>query len=227
MVGSNWDQALLLKLNTIAGGHAYIYDFADNALFRGFPIFFSLVALWFADDDGKRRSRILAGLAGVCIATVLSVWCQFHVQVHTRPLIDAALHLKTVELRGSTWDRTSSFPSDTATLFFGLVTVILLEKRLVGLLCFLWTVFVIAIPRVAFGLHYPSDIIGSLILGPACVLFFSKLPYPRLLIERMLLALKDRMYAVHALFFIFLAEASNLFRSLEEIGKDLVKLLHS
>src|SRR5690348_4499535 len=99
MVGSNWDQALLLKLNTIAGGHAYIYDFADNALFRGFPIFFSLVALWFADDDGKRRSRILAGLAGVCIATVLSVWCQFHVQVHTRPLIDAALHLKTVELR--------------------------------------------------------------------------------------------------------------------------------
>lgn len=94
------DQELLLKLNTLAGAHTALYDdFADNPLFRGLPIFFSLVALWFVDDCGKRRSRMLAGLVGVCIATVLSLWFQFNVAIHTRPLIDAAIHLKAVEPR--------------------------------------------------------------------------------------------------------------------------------
>ena len=38
---------------------------------------------------------------------------------------------------------------------------------------------------------------------------------------------EGRMYVVHALLFIFLAEASNLFLSLEAIGKYLVQILHS
>jgi undecaprenyl-diphosphatase len=38
---------------------------------------------------------------------------------------------------------------------------------------------------------------------------------------------EGRMYIVHALLFVFLAEASNLFLSLEALGKELVKLLHS
>jgi undecaprenyl-diphosphatase len=168
-----------------------------------------------------------AGLLGVCVATVLSVWCQVHLNVHTRPLIDTALQLKGIDdLRWTRWDRASSFPSDTGTLFFGLVAVVFLENRLVGLLCLVWVAVVVAIPRIAFGLHYPSDMIGSLIWGPACVLFFSKLPYARALLERALFVLKGRMYLVHALLFVFLAETSNVFQSLQAIGMNFVKMLH-
>src|SRR5262245_26579781 len=95
MIGGNWDLELLLALNSLVGSKGlYIWGLADNALLRGFPIFFVLVALWFSGDCRKRRSRMLAGLLAVCLATVLSVWLQFHIVTHTRPLLDPALPLK-------------------------------------------------------------------------------------------------------------------------------------
>ena len=121
--------------------------------------------------------------------------------------------------------RTGSFPSDTATLFFALATVILIENRLVGLIGFLWVAAIIAAPRVAFGWHYPSDIIGSLLLGPALVLLFDKIPYPRMLFERLLMLFEGRMYLVHATYFVVLAEASNVFLSLQHVGKAVARML--
>jgi hypothetical protein len=44
-VGSSWDRDLLVWLNSFAANHAYYaWELADNSLFRGFPIFFSLIA---------------------------------------------------------------------------------------------------------------------------------------------------------------------------------------
>jgi hypothetical protein len=43
----------------------------------------------------------------------------------------------------------------------------------------------------------------------------------------MLTLFGSRMYFVHALLFVFLADAFNLFQSLQILGKDLVKVLHS
>jgi membrane-associated phospholipid phosphatase len=220
------DKEILLVLNTFGGGNKDIWAFANNSLFRGFPLFFTLAALWFSGGDRERRGRMLAGLLAVCLATIFSVWSQFHIAVHTRPILDSALQLETV-IPPWTWDRTSSFPSDTATLFFGLAAVVFVEKRLVGLFCFVWVAAIIAIPRVIFGFHYASDIIGSLVLGPACVFLFADSPHLRGLFERALMWFENRMYVVHALLFVFLAEASDLFLSLQALGKELVRLLHS
>jgi membrane-associated phospholipid phosphatase len=220
------DKEILQTLNSFAGNNTHLWKLANNSLFRGFPLFFSLPALWFSGDHRERRGRMLAGLLAVCLATILSVWLQFHVAIHTRPILDPALHLETV-IPPWTWDRMSSFPSDTATLFFGLAAVVFVEERFVGLFCFVWVAVIIAIPRVIFGFHYASDIIGSLALALACVFIFARSPYPRRLFERALTLFEGRMYIVHALFFVFLAEASNLFLSLEALGKELVRLLHS
>jgi membrane-associated phospholipid phosphatase len=226
MISGDWDRELLLTLNSLVGhdGPHRVWGLASNALLRGFPIFFPLVALWFSGDSIKRRSRMLVALLAACLATVLSVWLQFHLVTHTRPILDPALHLTIVD-RGPIWDRTGSFPSDTATLFFALATVILLENRLVGLICFLWVAAIIAAPRVAFGWHYPSDIIGSLILGPGFVLLFDRIPYLRMLFERLLMLFEGCMYLIHALLFVVLADASNLFSSLQHVGKTLVRML--
>jgi membrane-associated phospholipid phosphatase len=220
------DKEILLTLNSFGGGNKDLWEFANNSLFRGFPLFFSLCALWFSGGDRERRARMLAGLLAVSLATILSVWSQFHIAVHTRPILDSALHLDTV-VAPWTWDRTSSFPSDTATLFFALAAVVFVEKRLVGLFCFIWVATVIAIPRVIFGFHYASDIIGSLVLGSACVFLFADSAHLRSLFERALMWFENRMYVVHALLFVFLAEASDLFLSLQALGKELVRLLHS
>jgi undecaprenyl-diphosphatase len=219
------DKEILLTLNAFGGGNQHLWALAYNSLFRGFPLFFSISALWFSVDQPERRSRILAGLLAACLATVLSVWLQFHVEVHTRPILDSALHLETVITRRP-WDRTSSFPSDTATLFFALAAVVFVEKRLVGLFCFIWVVATVAIPRIIVGLHYPSDIVGSFVLGSISVFIFAKSPYPRKLFERALIRSEGHMYVVHALFVVFLTEASALFDSLQNLGKELVQLIH-
>jgi len=227
-MSGNLDQGLLLALNSVAEGNMIVWKLANNALFRGFPIFFAVVALWFVVDCRRRRSRMLVGLFAVCVATILSLWLQFHLTVHVRPILDQALPLKVAEPQWRTfWDHTGSFPSDTATLFFALAAVVFLENRLVGFFCFLWVTGIIAIPRIVFGWHYPSDIIGSFILGSGCVFSFNKVPYLRMLIERMLTLFEGHMYIVHALLFLFLAEASNLFLSLQEIGKYLAQMSHS
>lgn len=222
-VGGIWDRGLLLWLNSFAAGHRYVWQLANNSFFRGFPVFFSLGALWFASDSRERRSRMLAGFLATCVATVLSVWMQFHLATHTRPLLDPALPLSFAAPSWD-WDRRDSFPSDTSTLFFALATVIFLENRLVGLFCLLWVAVIVAVPRVIFGWHYPTDIAGSLFLGLACVLLFNTAPYLRTLFERTLILFERRMYIVHALVLIFLIEASDLFLSLQSLGKTLVQL---
>ena len=197
-----------------------MWELANNPLFRGFPVFFSLVALWFADDSRERRSRMLAGLLATCVAIGLSLWIQFHLATHTRPLLDPAIPLNIAEPGWSLdWDRRDSFPSDTATLYFALATVIFLENRLVGPFCLLWVAVIIAVPRVIFGWHYPTDIVGSLVLGLACVPLFNTIPYLRMLFERTLIQFESRMYIVHALVFIFLMEAFETFLSLQKLLK--------
>jgi membrane-associated phospholipid phosphatase len=226
-LGGIWDRDLLLWLNSFApSSNLYVWEVGNNREFRGLPITFSLVALWFAGDSRERRSRMLVGFFAVCLATLLSVWIQFHLATHTRPLLDPALPLNIVDQRWSLdWDHRDSFPSDTATLFFALATVIFLESRLVGLFCFLWVAAIIAVPRVIFGWHYPTDIVGSLALGTGIVVLFTAIPYPRLLFERMLILFEDHMYIIHALLFVFLSEVSDLFFSFQKLGKNLVQLL--
>jgi membrane-associated phospholipid phosphatase len=227
MIGGNADTEILLTLNSLVGKDALLDKLLvalfTNALIRGFPIFFCLIALWFSVDCIKRRSRILVGLLATCITTVLSVWLQYHLTPHIRPLIDPALHLNIIDPKWLTnWDRQGSFPSDTATLFFSLVAIIFLENRLVGCLCFLWALPTIGVIRVIVGWHYPSDIIGGLVLGAGGVYLFNKIPYLETLIERALKLFERRMYIVHALVFIFLADAYTLFHGLQGI-KFLVK----
>jgi membrane-associated phospholipid phosphatase len=224
IIVTNLDQELLLALNSLAVSKTmyFWWGLGSNGLVREFAILCPLVALWFAGDCKERRSRMLAGLLGVCLATLLSVWSQHHFNVHTRPFLDAALPLKVVKPEWvNFWDRSSSFPSDTATMFFGLAAVVFRENRWVGLFCFFWATAIIAIPRVAFGWHYPSDIVGSAVLGPGFVFFFQRISYLRIWIERVLSFFDKRMYLIHAMLFVFIAEASNLFSGLRAIASYL------
>lgn len=225
MVSWNWDIDILLTFNSFAEpDRLALWELAGNPIFRGFPVFFAFIALWFFDECSRRRGRMLAGLLAVCLATVISVWTQFQFATHTRPILDPSLHLKIADPRWALgWDRSASFPSDTSTLFFALVMVIFVENRFVGSLCFLWVVLVVALPRVIFGWHYPSDIIGALFLGAGCVVVFNILPFLEALFERALIFVKPRMYFVHALLFVLLADAFNLFQGLQQLGKSLVR----
>jgi len=232
MLSSNLDLHLLLELNSMVPHNALGYKIVNsmgsnslNSLYRGFPVFFYMVVLWFSREDHKRRSRMLIGLLATCLAIVMSLWMQYHLATHIRPFLDPSLHLLGINPNNTLgWNHLNSFPSDSATLFFSLATVIFLESRIAGGIAFLWSLVTIGIARVATGWHYPSDIAGGLLLGIACVYLLTRIRPLSSFFERLLLRYQPRMYIVHALVFFWLAEAYTLFSGLRGLYNGFVMI---
>jgi len=151
-----------------------------------------------------------------------SVWLQYHVHIHTRPFLDQTLPMILDSRMAENWDHLGSFPSDTATLYFSLITIIFLESPLVGGIALLWSSVTGGVVRIAVGNHYPSDILGALVLGPGCVYLIAKNRYILMFFDRILNVFQSTEYILNGLFFIFLAEAYDLFPGLQSIVKGLI-----
>ena len=73
----------------------------------------------------------------------------------------------------------SSMPSDHAALAFALATVAWFGSRRLGAAAFLWAALVVCMPRLYFGYHYLSDLVGGAFIGVAAVWFAARVPLPR------------------------------------------------
>jgi undecaprenyl-diphosphatase len=132
--------------------------------------------LWFKNSGSQGRVRLLIGVATAVAAALLSRAIQFSLPFHARPLFDAALHLKLAhDIFPGSISRWSSFPSDHATICFGLATAILCHHLKLGSLMFAWTMVLCAC-RVALGLHYATDILAGAVLGIIAVALSQQIP---------------------------------------------------
>jgi undecaprenyl-diphosphatase len=133
----------------------------------------------------------------------------------------AALHFQIPhgeDLRLLGW---SAFPSDHATLFFGLATGIFFISRPLGWVAFSWVTVVIAFPALYLGIHWPTDIIAGAFLGAAFV-HIAKIPAVR----NSIAPFAARSYHQYpgiffAILFLWSYEVTNLF----EDGRRLLRLL--
>ena len=162
------DLTLYKYLNGLAYHHDGFEDllryFAQDAEY----FFIGLLALLFL-ARGKWASRnarhgvIAAGLSAALalgIAHVISaLWDR------PRPYVAHA----TVSHLFVTASGDPSFPSDHATAAFAIAVSILLRSRRIGLLALAMAV-VLAVARVAVGVHYPSDVVGGALIGTSVAL---------------------------------------------------------
>jgi undecaprenyl-diphosphatase len=176
---NRFDAGIIQSLNHFAhksavADHA-IALVADNMLLTGALMMSVFWWAWFRDNETEARQRrlvvsaILLAAFGLFVARGLAILLPFRL----RPLWEPSLQFQVpygVDTQTLlTW---SSFPSDHAVFFFVLATAMFFLSRRLGIAAFAYVFFVVCLPRVYMGLHYPSDIlVGALLgIGIACLL---------------------------------------------------------
>jgi undecaprenyl-diphosphatase len=119
-----------------------------------------LAAVWLLSRQaGRTRQAVLVGCVAAVAAIALGLLLE-HVLARPRPFV--ALEFAPLVPHAAD----SSFPSDHTLTGVALVGALLWRAPLAGSALVLWALFVGAC-RVAAGLHYPSDILGSAVLALA------------------------------------------------------------
>lgn len=162
------DKAVLTFLNGFLIRHDAIedpllqYETRSQLIFAGI-----LIALFFvARHERRADARRAAVAAAVSSALALTIGLLIsNVVERPRPFIadPTGVHLFAKHAADS------GFPSDHATVAFAIATAIFLrDRRWGGVVCAL--ALLVAIGRVAIGVHYPTDVLAGALLGCASAL---------------------------------------------------------
>ena len=120
----------------------------------------------YRDPQSEQREFLLFGLfasvSTIFVARVLALTLPFRARPLDNPLLGFRLPIGMDANVLLGW---SAFPSDHAALFFCLAASLWMVSKRLGSIAFCYAFFVIALPRIYLGIHYPTDIIGGAVLG--------------------------------------------------------------
>jgi undecaprenyl-diphosphatase len=162
----------------------------------------------------------------VCSAALLlsRVIVKVFLPFRVRPLCDATsgLHFPA----GTTdWQNWSSFPSDHAILFFTLTVGLFSISRLLGWIALLDTVFLICLPRLYLGIHYPTDVIAGAVIGVAAG-FIARDKAVGICLAKWPLQWVERQPGLfYAVFFVFMYQMAVMFWDVRLLGSELARVL--
>lgn len=168
----SFDTSILQALNQFSR-HSWGFDnsvaeMAGNMLIRGGIVMALFWWAWFRETGDRRRNRelVLAGIVMACVALLVARATATLLPFRVRPLYITALHFRPPYGASNfaliDW---SSFPSDHAALYFSLATTLFLVSRRIGIIAFCHAFFVVCLPRIYLGLHYPTDILAGALIG--------------------------------------------------------------
>jgi undecaprenyl-diphosphatase len=169
------------SLTHILNGFLFRHDAVEDPL----TFYVNAAELLFAGVLGalfllSRTRRRLATSAGAAAAlALLAAQIVSRAVDRPRPFVahPAALHLFTQHVPDP------GFPSDHATAAFAIAVAVLLRDRRWGAVT-LALATLLAVGRVALGLHYPTDVLGGAALGALAALALW-IPLPRRLLDRL------------------------------------------
>lgn len=204
-----------------------IYLLTDTELLKGGVFIAILWALWFTRDKeeavAETRRTIIVTFAGTFIALFLGVVLANTLPFRLRPMHQPDINFRlpfgiTTDILGG-W---SSFPSDHATLFSGLFTGIFLVSRRLGFFSIIYVFLVVLIPRIYLGFHYPTDILGGILLGCVCVLLANGSMIKKPLTDPVYECSEKYPGLFYVLFFLVSYQTVDLFDDIRNVGMFLL-----
>jgi undecaprenyl-diphosphatase len=224
------DDRVLLWLNQFLFRWPPLDEFAAwllNAyLFKFGPIVLVICALWFAraPQQTQRRQQliecVLTGVAALFVGRLLALTLPYRMRPVARPDLD---FLQGVEVGARNW---SSFPSDHAVLAFALATSLVRISPGIGLWAALHAAALICLPRLYFGYHHPSDLIGGALIGAALALAVSRWPARRAVTSRLAQVESSHPTLFYTAGFVVLFEFTEMFDSFRALARIVYHGLH-
>ncbi|MCW2993510.1 MAG: phosphatase family protein [Conexibacter sp.] len=157
------DLSLLHQLNLLFARHDGLEDPLVAYANASEILFLGVLVVAFVVSRGARRAVVAAGLSaglGLAVAAVIS-----RLVDRPRPFV---AHPDTVHLFAH-HAADPGFPSDHATAAFAIAVALLLRSRRWGLLA-LAAATLLALTRVAMGIHYPTDVLAGAAIGSLAAL---------------------------------------------------------
>lgn len=202
-----------------------VYDLDHWPLLSG-VIFIALIwGRWFESSDIILRSKIFIGTLISFVGGGVSRFLQHKLSTHPRPYYDPAVTFN--PLGGfhrpdlNTWN---SFPSDHATVYAGLVTVIWLSGSRFRVAAVIWLI-IVEVARSYIGGHYPSDLVAGAGLG-AAIVWLSQAPIIIRWIQHIVRFCKTSPSIFYSLAFIITYQIATLFSDVRGMAGGLVLLKH-
>ena len=228
------DLGLLQYLNSFAHKSVILdkaivgFSLTNVHLLKGVPLVACLWWLWFSVppvESFKRRRCVVASFAGAFLAVAVARVVQNMSPERPRPLHNPDLDIiKPFGVTDNVLADYSSFPSDTTALLLALVTGIWLASRPLGVVAFLWAMAFGAIPRIYAGFHYPSDILGGMVIGILSTLVVAWSPAGTLLSKVAFEIRRRHRGLFYAAAFILSYQVAMIFEEIRRIGTALFKV---
>ena len=229
---NNFDHFIITYINQYSQ-HSAVFDvtlaFINSHNFIKSSLL--VATLWWAWYKPERQQRarisITITLLSCFIAMFLAKVIEFTTPFRTWTLHEAALHFVIpFGVLPDTLDNFSSFPSDHAALFFALATGIFFVSKRVGIYAIIYSIIIILLPRIYFGLHYPTDIIAGALIGAitaiSCNLYLTQ---SKLINSIMNFSVSKPAY-FYPLFFLLSYQIVDLFADARAIASPLKYILN-